>query len=217
MQLTGPAPFVIEATSGGACIQISPGIHVASFWYRSSNTVATQVIFGADFYPNSTCTVATFGFAQFNLPPVTDGAWHEVAGTLTAPPGTGSAFFALGFGCDNCGATLTVNFDDVDFEAEVAAVSVASFRAVRAPAGVVIRWRTGTEADELGFNVFREQHGRRVRVNKHLLPAHGGARGSTYSFVDHQAPRTAAIRYWLQDVDVRGSRTWHGPIRVAVR
>jgi hypothetical protein len=215
MQITGPAPFVIEATSGGPCIQIAAGTHFASFWYRTSDAVATQVLFGASFYPNSTCSVATFGFDQFNLPPITDGQWHQLAGVLTAPPGTGSLFFAIGIGCSNCGETLTANFDDVDFEAEVVAVTVASFRAARSPDGIVIRWRTGTEADELGFNVYRQQHGRRVRVNKRLLPAHGGVQGAMYSFVDRSAPRNAAVRYWLQDVDRNGARTWHGPIRVA--
>ena len=213
MQITGPAPFVIEATS--RCVAIPPNTHVASFWYRTSDAVATQVLFGALFWPTSTCTMSSIGFDQFNLPPITDGGWHQLAGALTAPAGTAGVTFALGIGCSNCGATLTANFDDVDFEAEAVAVTVASFRAVRSPNGVVIRWRTGTEADELGFNVYRQQHGRRVRVNKRLLPARGGAQGGTYSFVDRNAPRNAAVRYWLQDVDRSGARTWHGPIRVA--
>ena len=78
-----------------------------------------------------------------------------------------------------------------------------------------MRWRTGTEADELGFNVYRQQGGRRVRVNRRLLPALGGVSGRSYSFLDRQAPRHTAVRYWLQDVSQSGARAWHGPVRVA--
>jgi hypothetical protein len=59
---------------------------------------------------------------------------------------------------------------------------------------------------------------RRVRVNKRLLPAlslrRGGVSGGAYSFVDRRAPRHRALRYWVQDVDIRGHRTWHGPVRI---
>jgi hypothetical protein len=115
MQLTGPgAPFGVNATTTqNICITVHPGQHAASFWYRTSDEVATNVIFGADWYPNSTCSVATFGFDELNVSPIADGAWHQVSGTLTAPPGTGSAFFAVDESCEGCTATLTVNFDDL--------------------------------------------------------------------------------------------------------
>jgi len=80
--------------------------------------------------------------------------------------------------------------------------------------------RRGSVADRYGgqyarFNVYRQQQGRRVRVNRRLLPALGGASGHAYSFTDRHAARHRAIRYWLQDVSTSGQRTWHGPVRVA--
>jgi hypothetical protein len=95
------------------------------------------------------------------------------------------------------------------------AVSLYSLTAKRSHKGVVVRWRTGTEADTLGFNVYRQQGNRRVRVNRRLLPALGGVSGRSYSFVDRRAPKHRAVRYWLQDVSVSGARAWHGPVRVA--
>jgi hypothetical protein len=95
------------------------------------------------------------------------------------------------------------------------AAGVTSLRAVRSHKGVIVRWRTGTEYNELGFNVYRQQGNRRVRVNRRLLPALGGISGKAYSFVDRRAPRHRAVRYWLQDVSVSGARAWHGPVRVA--
>jgi hypothetical protein len=95
------------------------------------------------------------------------------------------------------------------------AVRVSAFATARSKRGVVVRWRTGTEVDTLGFNVYRQQHGRRVRVNRRLLPALGGTSGHAYSFVDRHAPRHRALRYWLEDVSTGGARTWQGPVRVA--
>ena len=50
---------------------------------------------------------------ELNVAPMADGAWHQVSGTLTAPPGTGSAFFFVDESCESCTATLAVNFDDL--------------------------------------------------------------------------------------------------------
>jgi hypothetical protein len=108
-----------------------------------------------------------------------------------------------------------VNFDDVEVTGSTLSAVVASFSAHRAGKGVLVRWRTGTEANELGFNVFRQQGTRRVRVNRRLLPALGAVAGSSYSYRDRHAPQRRALRYWLQDVSTSGARTWHGPVQVA--
>jgi len=93
-------------------------------------------------------------------------------------------------------------------------VSLASFGAKRSSHGVVVSWRTGTEARELGFNVYRQRGTRRVRVNRRLIPTIGSITGASYRFTDRRAPRHTAVRYYLQDVSVSGARAWHGPVRV---
>lgn len=92
-------------------------------------------------------------------------------------------------------------------------VRFRSLAATRSPAGVVVRWRTASELRTLGFNVYREVGGRRVRTNRTLIAAKG--RGS-YSFLDRAAPRQASVRYWIQEVALDGSRTWHGPVRLRI-
>jgi hypothetical protein len=223
MQVTGPGGEVDAGTSGflpPQCALIAPGLHQASFWYRTSDAVATLVAFVVHWWPSANCTGAAPSSELIVHPPelMADGAWHLVSGTLTAPMGTGSANFVVGEGCTGCQETLTVNFDDVDLEGEVLAVTVSSFGAVRSHKGVVVRWRTGSEVDTLGFNVYRARHGRRVRLNRRLIPAlslsRSGVSGGAYTYVDRHAPRHAAVRYWLQEVDTAGQRTWHGPVRV---
>jgi hypothetical protein len=115
---------------------------------------------------------------------------------------------------DGVGYTLRDTIGDVTCPTGLA-VTVSSFSARRTGRVVLVRWRTGTEANELGFNVYRQQGTRRVRVNRRLLPALGAVAGSSYSYRDRHAPRHRALRYWLQDVAVDGTRTWHGPVRVS--
>ncbi len=141
------------------------------------------------------------------------GGWHqEQDNSFTSPANSEAARFVLFITCNFCGLLLTANFDDLVYDQSPLAVTLSSFRAVRSHRGVAVRWRTGTEVDTLGFNVFRQQGGKRVRLNRRLLPALGRVAGSSYSFLDRRAPR-GAVRYWLQDVSTSGVRTWHGPVR----
>lgn len=97
-------------------------------------------------------------------------------------------------------------------------VSLESFTATQTGDGVLVSWKAGRETRNLGFNVYREENGARVRVNpgliagsaltfRHSLPQHAA---KTYAWIDHSP--VASNSYWLEDVDLNGSRTFHGPI-----
>lgn len=97
--------------------------------------------------------------------------------------------------------------------------SAATFRTFSASAtknGVQLRWKTSSEVATLGFNVYREVKGKRVKVNRSLIASAsiGGTAGHSYSFLDRLGLKAKAPRYWLQVVDLDGKRTWHGPARV---
>jgi hypothetical protein len=99
------------------------------------------------------------------------------------------------------------------------AVTMRAFTVTAYAAGNLIEMKTAREASNLGFNVYREQSGQRVRLNPSLiagsallmtgaLPKHSG---KTYAWIDaSSASGTGA--YWLEDVDVNGTRTLHGPV-----
>jgi uncharacterized repeat protein (TIGR01451 family) len=87
---------------------------------------------------------------------------------------------------------------------------------------VLLAWKTGGESHNLGFNVYREQNGNRVRLNPSViagsallmngaLSKHAGRR---YAWIDPFAG-VAGASYWLEDIDVNGTRTMHGPISVS--
>jgi uncharacterized repeat protein (TIGR01451 family) len=84
---------------------------------------------------------------------------------------------------------------------------------------VALFWKTGGEAHNLGFNVYREQSGQRVRMNPSLiagsalvmtgsLPKHAG---KSYAWID-SSTGSGDSSYWLEDVDVNGARVMHGPV-----
>ena len=99
------------------------------------------------------------------------------------------------------------------------AVQLSSFRAfTRAGGGVLLDWRTREEIRNLGFNVYREDAQGRHRLNPSIIagsallirggrPQHAA---KTYQWID--AEGTAQSTYWLEDVDLNGTRISHGPV-----
>ena len=100
-------------------------------------------------------------------------------------------------------------------------VKLTAFEAVSGNGRVVLQWRTKEEIRNLGFNVYREVSGERVKLNPSLiagstvrmrsyLPQHTA---SAYTWTD-ESP-TAGATYWLEDISLSGSRTIHGPVQAA--
>lgn len=100
-------------------------------------------------------------------------------------------------------------------------VELASFDATAAAGGVQLKWETGREVDNLGFNVYREDGGERVRLNPEIIAGSAliaGAgtpltAGFSYSWFDAGGEEGSV--YWLEDVDLSGARTFHGPVAAA--
>jgi uncharacterized repeat protein (TIGR01451 family) len=101
------------------------------------------------------------------------------------------------------------------------AVDISSFHAfVQTDGSILLEWKTQEESRNLGFHVYREQVKGRERVNPSLIA--GSAlllRGSkpqhaakTYQWVDRKPVPDGA--YWIEDVDINGTRTFHGPVYV---
>ena len=86
--------------------------------------------------------------------------------------------------------------------------------------GAYVEWRTGNEVDNLGFNIYREENGKRVLVNPQivagsaLLTGSGVtlAAGRSYGWWD--AGATSRAQYWIEDIDLNGRKMLHGPVFV---
>ena len=91
-------------------------------------------------------------------------------------------------------------------------VTLRSLTASPSKSGVVVRWRTASELGLVGYNVYREKAGKRVRVNKRLIAARSSHGAGSYVFVDRSA---RSGRYWLQAVNLDGSRSFLASARLA--
>jgi uncharacterized repeat protein (TIGR01451 family) len=102
------------------------------------------------------------------------------------------------------------------------AVQLSSFRAQRRSpqdgGGVLLEWHTQEEIRNLGFNVYREDGQGRHKVNPSIIagaalfvrggrPQHGA---KTYFWIDPAG--TSLSSYVLEDVDLNGTRSTHGPV-----
>ena len=114
--------------------------------------------------------------------------------------------------------TFPAAFPD-DFELELKftteganLVELASFGTAKATNGsVAIAWITAAEIDNAGFNLYRSNrpNGPWISLNDQLIAAKGSAfESAAYRFIDDNG----AGYYMLEDVDVSGVTTQHGPI-----
>ena len=97
------------------------------------------------------------------------------------------------------------------------AVYLASFTVARAGDHNVLTWETVSELHNLGFNIWRgtSVSAPTVKVNALLIPsqAPGGTDGYTYSYSDFDIVSGTNYIYWLDDVDLNGTVTRHGPVQ----
>jgi hypothetical protein len=105
------------------------------------------------------------------------------------------------------------------------AVKLERFVASSYDKGVLLEWQTGFEVDNLGFNVYRDEAGKRTLISPQLVAGSALRVGSTlragasYAWWDNgiadcglQTADCKNAAYWLEDVDLNGTSTWHGPL-----
>jgi hypothetical protein len=82
---------------------------------------------------------------------------------------------------------------------------------------VTLKWATTSEVDNAGFNVYRAElkNGEYLKINPALIPAQGSpTQGASYEYIDKNAKNGRACFYKLEDIDIHGTSTMHGPVNV---
>jgi len=96
------------------------------------------------------------------------------------------------------------------------AVLLTSFAAMPQSEGILLTWETAAELQNLGFNLFRGESftGPWTQLNTALIPAQnpGGTFGASYEWPDAEATPNTTLYYRLEDVDIHGTSTFHGPV-----
>ena len=232
----GTANVVVTLTAAGINYVVGGS---ASFFNVDQSTPfnGTAQNSGASGSPAVTVISAPGSMVLDTVATLPSGFLAPAGGTQTLQ-WDGSPFFGFAFdvgaGSTRAGASpaVTMMWQNIGQPWAIGAVSLkpavptaaqlSSFTATGTETGrVLLAWQTGFEVDNLGFNLYRDDGGKRVRLNRQMLagsallagPGLNLRAGHSYSLWDG-LPLSKDAQYWLEDVSIDGHSTWHGPIVV---
>ncbi|MEK6301734.1 MAG: C25 family cysteine peptidase [Acidobacteriota bacterium] len=203
-------PVVNSATTNGTQVNIQGTLNSAA-----------NATFDLDFFVNSSCDGSGNGEGQTYIgsASVNTNGSGDVAFNVSFNVSVATSQVITATATDAAG-----NTSEFSSCSAPTAIELASFSAAAYDQGVFIEWKTGFEVDNLGFNIYRDEGGNRALVNKNLVAGSAlrdGAAlraGESYAWWDGGVAdcglRIADCKnalYWLEDVDLKGTSTWHGP------
>jgi hypothetical protein len=99
------------------------------------------------------------------------------------------------------------------------AVTLANFTAEAQAGQVLVSWETVSEIDNAGFNLYRSDSATGPQALLDYTPsqAPGSTQGAAYSYVDAAVDAGRTYWYWLEDVNLAGATTLHGPVSATVQ
>jgi hypothetical protein len=99
-------------------------------------------------------------------------------------------------------------------------IELSSFTAKASNGRVKLEWETESEFENAGFNIYRAEavNGNYIQINDELIAAKGSpTKGAKYVFTDNIAKNRKIYFYKLEDVDIAGISTFHGPVSAMPR
>ena len=208
---TFPADFTVKAVQGAQPNIGSPTHALQRYWVLTGSGVTADLMFN---YLADAIDVPVQAQENFFVILKYDGAFSQPGGTVNTAANTASI-------------TGVTSFSDWTLAEPNAptAIALASLTATEYDSGTLVQWQTGVEVRNLGFNIYRDDGGKRTQVNPQLIAGSAllaGAdtvlkSGKSYSWWIGSASSkgAAASRFWLEDVDLSGQTTWHGPLVAA--
>jgi len=152
---------------------------------------------------------------------VSNDSWITITNGAT---GTGSNFVNFTVASTSGGRTGTMTIAGRTFTVTQSAptlVTLVDFTATGYDDGVFLAWRTGYEVDNLGFNIYREESGKRTLINPQVIA--GSAlltasktvlsAGQHYGWWDKLPRGSQNVSYYLEDIDLNGKTTLHQAVK----
>ncbi len=98
-------------------------------------------------------------------------------------------------------------------------VTLASFDAQAMADRIQLTWETVSEANNAGFNLYRSASPDAPDALLAFVPsqAPGSTQGASYTFDDTQVAPGQTWYYWLEDVDLNGATSLHGPVSATLQ
>ncbi|HXM48975.1 MAG TPA: C25 family cysteine peptidase [Pyrinomonadaceae bacterium] len=199
--------LTVTATQSTAPV-VNAATSLQRYWTLNGSGITTDLTFH---YLDPTDIPGTSTEANYRIIRVDSGTSTAVSFPNECPTPT------LGNACVNStsnAATIPgVNaFSDWTLGENVAptAVRLTGFSATTQDDGVMLEWRSGFEANNLGYNLYRYQDGQRTRVTPSLIAGsslirkHGSELTSGFSYGWFDPQGTMGTQYELQAIDLHG-------------
>ncbi len=119
------------------------------------------------------------------------------------------------------GGSITSWAINITFASPTLARMSSSSATVDDDSQVSLKWKTGYEVDNLGFNVYRDEGGNRTRVNKQIIAGsafvagQGTAMSAGRNYGWRDKPSNPNTQYWIESIAIDGTSSWEGPISPA--
>ena len=99
-------------------------------------------------------------------------------------------------------------------------ISLINFDVIPGNKTANLVWSTASEIDNAGFNLYRStsENGEYIKINDSLIPSEGSSpQGASYEFVDSDVKNRKTYYYKLEDIELNGTSTMHGPVSATPR
>ena len=112
-------------------------------------------------------------------------------------------------------SSISVRAQGSDPYARIGLAHAADVRVAASPSGVLIEWCASLELDNLGFNIYRDDHDARILVNPSIIAGSALGQGtppdSGYEYQWFDAGGTGYSRYYLEDIRLNEPSILLGP------
>jgi Peptidase family C25/Fibronectin type III domain len=211
-----PADVTVKAVQGPQPNIGQPSHALQRYWKLTATGVTADLTFS---YLDPTDIPVTAVEANFVIVKY-DGTFTQPGGSVNTAANTATITGATTLTADwtLAGPAAPTDVALNGFAAEGLAPSASAPQG-----GVLLRWQTGLEVANLGFNIYRDEAGKRTRVNPNLIAGSAffvGARtvlgaGRSYVWRDTQGLKSDA-QYWLEAINLSGYSSWHGPLNATM-
>jgi hypothetical protein len=99
-------------------------------------------------------------------------------------------------------------------------IELVAFDAIPKAGKVILNWSTESEIYNAGYNIYRAsaEYGEYEKINNALIAAEGSlTQGASYAFVDADVQNRKTYYYKLEDINLNGTSTMHGPVSAIPR
>ncbi|MCX5894658.1 MAG: hypothetical protein NTZ51_02330 [Proteobacteria bacterium] len=197
------ADFVVKNNSGHVFVA-----HIAAFTFSGKPWLTSAYFSSEQTCSNTTTTIQP----TTTTVPVTTTPTSMPTTTTTVPETTTTTTEPQ--------ITTTTSVSSTTTTEEPTLIKLAGFKAIAGNREVRLEWVTESEVDNAGFNIYRAEteDGEYIQINDSLIAAEGSATGGApYIYADTGVQNRKTYYYKLEDIDVWGRSTLHGPEKATPR